>query len=66
MGMIKIETWGSFRPGKSEQFSASQHGHAHAVAKAIEFLSSEILPQAIALDHACHRDGEFPVKGFPS
>jgi hypothetical protein len=40
MGMIKIETVGSF-PNQTKTFSAMQHGHADAVAKAITWLSDE-------------------------
>ena len=63
MGMLKIETLGSFKH-ESKTFSAMDHGHAHAVADAITFLSNVVLPEAIANDHKCHDDGARPSRGF--
>jgi hypothetical protein len=63
MGMLKIETLGSFKP-ESKTFSAMEHGHAHAVAGAIAFLSTVVLPEAIANDHKCHDEGLRPSSGF--
>lgn len=64
MGMIRIETGGSFGPTETKVFSAMGHGHAHAVADAIEYLSRVVLPDAISNDHRCHDDGEKPSDGF--
>lgn len=64
MGMIRIETAGSFGPRTERQFSAMKRGHAQAVAEAIEYLSKEVLPKAIANDHRCHTEAVFPSEGF--
>ena len=75
MGYINIEIGGSFMieaaampeivfsPYKT--FSAIEHGHADAdaVAQAIEYLSGAVLPNAIALDHKLHSEGQFPNAG---
>lgn len=63
MGMITIETRGSFG-NKSTQFSAMEHGHADAVAMAIEYLAKELLPEATAQDHELHEQGHEPDGGF--
>ncbi len=63
MGMIKVETWGSF-PMHSKTFSAMSHGHAHAVAEVIRWLSDQVLPDAIEQDHRLHADGIVPKRGF--
>jgi hypothetical protein len=65
MGMIKIETVGSF-PNQTKTFSAMQHGHADAVAKAITWLSDEMLPRAIRQDHNLHDQNERPEGPFGS
>lgn len=63
MGMIKIETWGSF--GQAQKtISAQAFGHAQAVADAIAYLANEVLPAAIASDHRCHNAGISPDSGF--
>ena len=69
MGVINIAINGSFvnRYGikaTTESFSAQANGHADAVARAIEYLSAEVLPRAIALDHDLHDQGAQPSKGF--
>ncbi len=64
MGMMKINTTGSFQPALDKEFSAMKHGHASAVAEAIEWLSSEVLPLAIEQDHALHSEDAFPEEGF--
>ncbi|KKN96708.1 hypothetical protein LCGC14_0163520 [marine sediment metagenome] len=63
MGLIKIETMGSF-PQRKETFSAMDHGHARAVADAIKWLSTVVLPAAIRQDHTFHAEGAEPEKGF--
>ena len=63
MGMITIQTGGSFG-GKRKEFFAIKHGHAHAVAEAIEWLSSELLKEAINSDHKLHDEGSKPSEGF--
>lgn len=63
MGMITITTSGSF--GISfKTFRAIDHGHADAVAQALEYLSSELLPEATAQDHELHDQGAKPSNGF--
>lgn len=70
MGYITIEIGGSFRqPGGvatsgQRTFSAQSHGHAHAVAEAIEYLSGEVMREAINKDHELHRIGHSPAAGF--
>lgn len=64
MGMVKVETAGSFKPRRSTVFSAMHGGHARAVAEAIEFLASVVLPEAIRLDHELHGQGKKPLGGF--
>jgi hypothetical protein len=63
MGMITVETKGSFKPVR-QTFSAMEFGHAKAVADAIRFLAEEVLPEAIANDHRCHNDGISPEEGY--
>lgn len=63
MGMITVTTSGSFG-NKTESFSAMKNGHADAVAQAIEFLASELLPKATAQDHTLHDEGHMPENGF--
>ena len=63
MGEIRIEVLGSFKPRRVKVFSAQEHGHADAVARAIEFLARDVLPKAINLDHELH-DGGPPSGGF--
>lgn len=59
MGILTIETTGSFNE-KYETFSALQGGHADAVARAIEYLSGQVLPEAVQSDHKLHDEGERP------
>lgn len=62
MGQIRITTVGSF--GKSEKvFSAEQHGHAHAVNEALNYLNI-IMHASINSDHALLSGGQSPKKGF--
>jgi len=63
MGMIRIELAGSF-PRQVKTVSAMQGGHAKAIAEAIAWLSSEVLPKAVEQDHALHADGHFPEDRF--
>ena len=64
MGIININIQGSFRKKAEKQFSAMHGGHAQAVAEAIEYLSGELLPDAIDQDHQLHDDGARPEVGF--
>jgi hypothetical protein len=64
MGSINVIVRGSFKHPANKAFSAMHGGHAKAVSEAIEFLSSELLPQAIRQDHQLHQDGEKPDIGF--
>jgi len=64
MGSIIITTSGSFRISTSKTFSAMHGGHAQAVAEAIEFLSGELLPDAIQQDHELHEGNHYPEIGF--
>lgn len=63
MGIILIDTYGSFKTNQ-KKFRAQTHGHAHAVAEAIEFLSKEVLPEAIAQDHELQKENQYPEEGF--
>lgn len=63
MGTLRIDTGGSF-PTHTRSFSAVDHGHAHAVAEAIRWLSGEVLPEAIEHDHQLHDEGLEPARGF--
>lgn len=63
MGIIAINLSGSF--GTSGRcFSAIKHGHADAIAQAIEYLANEVLPSATAKDHDLHEEGQYPEDGF--
>jgi len=64
MGVIRILVQGSFSPNEDVNFSAMNSGHADAVAQAIEWLSSTILPKAIAQDHLLATQGSKPTIGF--
>ena len=69
MGYINVQVGGSFVgqfgiKSATEQFSAMEHGHADAVARAIEYLSSVVLPRATALDHKLQAEGAQPTGGF--
>lgn len=63
MGIINIEMLGSF-PQAKKSFPAIDHGHAHAVARAIAWLSEDVLPWAISKDHELHEQGAKPTRGF--
>jgi len=70
MGQIRIEMVGSFSEARiverrsPQSFSAMDHGHAAAVARAIEWLSAVAMPAAIALDHRLHTEGEAPSRSW--
>jgi hypothetical protein len=69
MGYVNVQLGGSFvgRFGiqsVNEQFSALDHGHADAVARAIAYLAEVVLPRATALDHELHAGGHTPRGGF--
>lgn len=67
MGRIEIKVAGSFGASCTiRQFSAMENGHADCVAKAIEFLAGQLLPDAISLDHQLAKEGESPLIGFGS
>ena len=59
MGQITIQMNGSFGT-RSKTFSALEGGHANAIAHAIRYLSGQILPAAIELDHKLHDKGVRP------
>ena len=63
MGVIKIITLGSSE-SQPKEFSALTHGHANAVAQAIEYLAKELLPWSIGKDHELHENMETPTYGF--
>lgn len=63
MGIINIDLQGSF-PQEHASFSAMKHGHAAAVAKAIQWLAEFILPRAIKQDHELQEKGFFPEDTF--
>jgi len=65
VGQITITIAGSFgRKNGSRSFSAMKNGHADAVAQAIEYLASDVLPFSTALDHDLHTGGDQPADGF--
>ena len=64
MGNIIITVQGSFKNPTTQTFSAMHGGHAKAVAEAINFLSDDLLPQAIEQDHELHETGAHPEIGF--
>lgn len=64
MGYITVQVGGSFRTKSTEKFGAMRHGHAHAVSEAIEYLVTEVLPEAINQDHQLHEGGTKPSGGF--
>lgn len=69
MGYVTVQVGGSFvgqfgMSAVGETFSAMENGHADAVARAIEYLASVVLPRATALDHQLQAEGALPVKGF--
>jgi len=64
MGAIHIDVLGSFKPNAVKSFSALEHGHAQAVADAIQWLTNNVLPKAIANDHKCQQQNVYPDKGF--
>ena len=64
MGVIEVNIRGSFPKAITRQFSAMHGGHAQAVAEAIEFLSREVLSNAIKHDHELHEAGAQPEIGF--
>lgn len=69
MGYVNVQVGGSFvhhygMESVVEQFDAQSHGHADAVARAIEYLSAVVLPRATALDHDLHSEGSAPTLGF--
>lgn len=59
---IRIMTGGSMGANKY-QFSDTE-GNAMAVAKAIQFLSTELFPMAVKRDHELHAQGVSPEKGY--
>ena len=62
MGLITIQTSGSFQ-SPTKTFRADHHGHAEAVAQAIEWLVGEVLPESTAQDHELHDAGDWPAGG---
>jgi hypothetical protein len=69
MGYVNVRIGGSFVGhfgirSVEESFSALEHGHADAVGRAIEYLSSVVLPRATALDHELHEQGATPNRTF--
>ena len=64
MGVINIKVEGSFRKPTMREFSAMHGGHAKAVADAMEYLSGELLPDAIKQDHELHEKEAYPEGGF--
>ena len=63
MGMIVINFKGSFS-NCTMSFSAQEQGHAAALAKAIAWMASGPMQDAIANDHRCHAEGIEPKEGF--
>lgn len=59
MGEIVITTRGSFSKGGTQVETAKIGGHAAAIGRAIEYLSS-MLPAAIRIDHDLHNQNVHP------
>jgi hypothetical protein len=59
--MVAIQIRGSFGNKPDVTFSALEGGHALALTRAIQHLTS-LLPDAIQNDHKCHSDGIHPPK----
>ena len=65
MGLIRIQVVGSFGDKNgTKEFTALTHGHAHAVADALKYLSSKLLPHAVNIDHKLQDEGFKPSEGF--
>lgn len=64
MGVINIQVQGSFGTPQRRTFGAQGHGHAQAVAAAIAWLSGEVLPRAVRLDHKLASEGHKPDHEF--
>lgn len=62
MGILIIQTKGSFGTTYKE-FSAMEHGHAHAVTTAMEHLT-HLMQDATNNDHKCRDESINPSKGF--
>ena len=62
MGKITIEFQGSFGNDKQE-FSAMDHGHAHCVNEAMEYLTTK-MQEAINGDHKLPDDNVGPAMSF--
>jgi hypothetical protein len=63
MGIIRIETFGSF-PQHEEHFRAQECGHAVAVQRAIDWLRGDMLPDAIKSDKQLRAQGHAPDDDF--
>lgn len=63
MGNLAITTYGSF-PHRRKDFTAADHGHAHAVIEALRWLSDEVLPAAVEQDMRLLEQGARPSGGF--
>ena len=63
MGVIQVALHGSFG-AREKMFFADSHGHAAAVAEAIAWLSSDLLPETIVQDHKLQAEGDFPKDRF--
>ncbi len=64
MGEVTITTTGSFGPTLEQTFSAEEGGHANALARAIQYISLDLLPKAIQKDHKLHDEGVRPAIDF--
>ncbi len=67
MGIITVHLSGSFNCNVSHvpaSFSAEDFGHVDAVEGAIEYLTQQILPEAVAQDVKLAKEGNYPRKGF--
>ena len=59
MGQITVQTEGSFPNTTTHLESATEGGHAAAIGRTIAYLT-EMLPDAIALDHKLQEEGQKP------
>ena len=64
MGVISINSAGSFSVRAHKNFSALDHGHTRAVRDAIMYLADVMLPAAIKQDSKLRAEGCLPRKGF--
>lgn len=63
MGTITVQFKGSFGDKPLNIFQAEEGGHALAISRAVEYLSSK-MGEAIRLDHKLHDESKHPSPDF--